>query len=226
MIQRLATILKTTGVLIKKINLLNETIAISNDELTQVLNSHKEFGITLEGEIRYKPFDPANIFIYQGKVTPPSQHSLSAPGPEHLGTHYEIIENDERILVKAGNAWKDVISYNLHHCHYDNMDGEGVTQFADEEIEDMGWMIIDFDVSYAELLKMLEEKTDVTLVCVESENDPYRFMGYFNDIKESRKVLFDFCQNIIKDKIANDVDYALDLLDEDQCEAAEFFQVL
>jgi hypothetical protein len=211
----------------KKINLLNELIIVSNSELTQALNSDKEFGITIKGDIRYAPFDPVDIFIYQSETTSSRLLSSATPKQELLGENYEIVENGEQILIKAADAWQDIINYNVHNCHYDDTAGEGVTQFTDEDIEDMGWMIIDFDVSYAELLAMLEEKADITLVCVEREN-PYRFsgMGYFNDIEETRKILFDFCQNIIREKVSNDPDYALDLLDEDQHEAVEFFKAV
>jgi len=209
----------------KIINLLNELIIVSNNELTQALSSNKEFGITIKGEIKYAPFDPVDIFIYQGKTTLPTQAILDIQ--ELLGSDYEVYKEDDRTLIKAGNAWPNIIDYNVHNCHYDNTTGDGVTQFADEEIEDMGWMIIDFDVSYAELLEMLEEKADITLVCVEPE-EPHQFcgMGYFDDLEGTRKILFDFCQTIIKEKISNDADYALELLDEDQCEAIEFFKVI
>jgi len=88
-------------------------------------------------------------------------------------------------------------------------------------------MIIDFDVSYTEMIEMLEENADITLVCIERE-ESHRFssMGYFTNIEETRKIFFDFCQNIIKEKISKDVDYALELLDEDQREAAEYFKVI
>jgi hypothetical protein len=207
-----------------KINLLNELIIVSNSKLAQALSSNKEFGITIKGEIRHAPFDPADIFIYQGRTTLPTQAALSIQ--KLLGSDYEVHEEDDRTLIKAGNAWQDIINYNIGNCHYDNTTAEGVTQFADEEIEDMGWMIIDFDVSYPELLETLEEKADITLVCVERE-DPHQFsgMGYFDDLESTRKMLFDFCQSVIKEKISDDADYALELLDEDQCEAVEFFKV-
>ncbi len=211
----------------KKINLLNETIIVSKDKLTQALRSNEEFGITLKGAIKYPPFDPADIFIYQGKILSKTLSTIDSSKQALLGADYTVVEDNSRLLFKAGDAWQDIIAYNVHHCDYSYTSEESVTQFADEEIEDMGWMIIDFDVSYKELIQMLEEKADITLVCVERE-DPYRFsgMGYFNDIEATRKILFDFCQNIITEKINNDADYALDLLDEDQHEAAEFFKVI
>lgn len=210
----------------KKINLFNEIIVTSNIELSQALSSNKEFGITLKGEIKYAPFDPLDIFIYQAKISPTTALSIPKSKQELLGTDYKVVEDDDRILIKAGNAWQAIINYNVRNCHYDDTSGDGVDQFGDEEIEDMGWMIIDFDVSYRELVEMLEEKADITLICIQSE-EPYQSsgMGYFNDIKATRKILFDFCHDTIKDKIANDTDYALDLLDDDQREAVEFFKV-
>lgn len=211
----------------QKFNLSHETIVLSNSELTQALRSNEAFGITITGEIKYAPYDPVDIFIYQTKTTQPSQPELTTFKQGLLAANYTIVEEDEQILIKAEKAWQEIINYNMRNCHYHDTLAEGVTEFADEEIEDMGWMIIDFDVSYTELIKMLEDKADITLVCVESK-EPYQLsrMGYFNDVEGTRKILFDFCQSIIKEKIANDADYALELLDEDQREAVEFFEVI
>ena len=226
--QRLITIQKCTGVPIKKINLYSEAIPVPKGELTEAFHSTKAFGITLKGEIRYAPFLPKDIFIYQSKNGLPDLKALYLPITELLGPGYSIIEeDDERVTINAANAWPDVMEYNLPYCDYVYTATEAVNEFTDEAIEDMGWMIIDFDVSYAELMDMLEEKTDITLVCVESEEPRYfSAMGYFDDLEKTRKVLFDFCQKVIKEKIENDPDYALDFLDEDQYEAAEYFKVI
>jgi len=212
----------------KKINLLNEKIIVSTQELSQALSSHKEFGITVKGEIKYAPFERLDMLIFQDKISPQRASALSMPKPrtkqELLGKEYQVLEDDERTLIKCGCAWQDIINYNVRNCDYDDTSGDGVTQFADEKIEDMGWMIIDFDVSYKEMVEFLEENADITLLCIENE-EPYQFsgMGYFNDIDATQKLFFDFCQKAIKDKIENDPDYDFDILDEDQIEAVEFF---
>jgi len=237
----LATILKFSaptqlkranfGVYMKKINLFREIIIASNRELSQALGSNKEFGITIKGEIKYAPFVPSDIFIYQGKITPQPASALSIPKPRSkqdlLGKNYQVVEDDERILIKAANAWQDIINYNVRNCDYDDTSGDGIAQFGDDEMEEMGWKITDFDITYRELVEVLEEKADITLVCIEHE-EPYQFsgMGYFNDIELARKVLFDFCQAAIKEKISNDPDYAKDSLDDDQLETAEYFKAL
>ena len=97
----------------------------------------------------------------------------------------------------------------------------------DKELEDMGWMITDFDVKYRTIVEMFEEETDITLLCYEQE-EHYQFsgLGYFDDIKHAREVLFSYCQKTIKDKIENDTDYAKNDLDDEQIEAAEFFKAI
>jgi len=213
----------------RKINLLNEIISVSDQELSQAFTSNKKFGITVNGEIKYAPFKPIDIFIYQSKVRLEAPTVLSVPQlkrkQELLGSNYQVLEEGERILINAGNAWQDIINYNIPNCHYDNTSGEGANEFADKEIEDMGWMLVDFDINYREIVEFLEENTDITLICIEHE-EPYlsSSMGYFNNIEETQKIFYDFCQNVIKDKLANDPDYTFDYLDEDQREAVEFFK--
>jgi len=82
----------------KKINLINEIIIVSNTELSQALSSNKEFGITILGEIKHPPFERSHIFIYQSKDTAPTALNI----PKHkskqelLGANYQIVEDDER----------------------------------------------------------------------------------------------------------------------------------
>lgn len=212
------------------INVNKEIIVVSDTELSQALNSNKEFGITVKGEIKYSPFEATDMFIYQGKITPEANTGISIPKPllkqELLGKNYQVVEDGERILIKAGSAWQDIISYNVANCHYDDTTGDGVDVFKDQALEDMGWMITDFDVTYRTLVEMFEDKTDVTLLCYEQE-EPYQFsgLGYFNDLTHARETLFDYCQNVIKEKLANDSDYRDEMIDDDQEEAMEFFKL-
>lgn len=212
----------------KKINLLNETIAVSNEALCQALISNKEFSITINGEIKYPPFEPTDILIYHKEVSSEDQSEVNllkdSNAQELLGPDYHLEEENDSILIKAGNAWDEIINYNIHNSHYHDLSGEGVNEFSDQKIEDMGWMLIDFDTSYKEILAFLEENTDITVICIEQEA-PYQSssMGYFDDIEEAQKTFYDFCQTIIKDKLANDPDFTYDYLDEDQQEAVAFF---
>jgi len=212
----------------KKINLYEEIIAVDNKELSNALSSNKEFGITVDAKVVYAPFESTDIFIFKGTITPSSSTSVSVPKElqkqELLGKNYQVVEDGDRVLIKAAAAWQDIIAYNVENCHYDDTTGDGVDVFKDNELEDMGWMITDFDVSYRELVEFFEEKADVTLLCIERD-EPYQFsgLGYFNDLTQARKLLFDLCKKTIEDKLANDPEYAEDWLDEDQEEAIEFF---
>lgn len=208
---------------LKKINLLNEVIIVDNKELSEAFSSNNEFGICLDGSIKYFPFQTQDIFIYQRKPSPKSAVDLSKQ--DLLGSNYQVIQEAQRILIKAGDAWQDIINYNVSNCDYNNISGKEVTEFKNEEIEDMSWMIIDFDVTYMEMFIFLEENVEITLLCVEKD-EPYQFsyMGYFADLDATRKVFYNFCQDAIKDKLANDADYTYDYLDEDQREAVSYFK--
>lgn len=53
--------------------------------------------------------------------------------------------------------------------------------------------VTNVNISYTELVEVLESKADITLVSIENE-EPYQFrrMGYFDNIEGTRKIFFDF----------------------------------
>ena len=214
---------KTKMAKLNKINLYKEIIVTQEKELLQALNSKKEFGITIKGEIKYAPFKGSNIFVYKGGV---ETQTASINKQSLLGTNYQLQQKDDRVLIKAADAWQEIINYNIEDCDFDDISGSGIDAFGDQKIEDMSWMIIDFDVTYAEILEFLQDNTDITLLCIEKEA-PYQFsaMGYFDNIKQTQEVFYSFCQQTIKDKLANDPDFTYEYLDSDQLEAVEFFKV-
>ncbi|HIC42753.1 MAG TPA: hypothetical protein EYO73_00195 [Sulfurimonas sp.] len=89
----------------------------------------------------------------------------------------------------------------------------------------MAWMLIDFDVTYKEIMDFLEESVPMTLLCIEVD-EPYYFsaIGYFHDIKMTQKIFYSYAQNTIKTKLLNDPDFTYDYLDEDQVEAVDYFK--
>ena len=214
---------------LNKINLYEEIIEVPEQELSKALSSNKDFGITIKGELRYAPFDPFDIFIYQRSNPPSASTALSISKPENrqelLGKNYQIVEKNDKVLIKAAKAWEDIINYNISNCHFDDTSGNGIDTFGDQKIEDMAWMIIEFDITYTEILKFLQENTDITLLCIE-RNEPYQFsaMGYFDDLTQAQKLFYGFCQKTVKNKLANDPDFTYDYLDSDQQESVEFFK--
>ena len=81
-------------------------------------------------------------------------------------------------------------------------------------------------MGYRELVEVLEEKCEGTILCIEQE-EPYQFsgLGFIADDAEAQKTLFEYCQAIVKEKLDNDDDFNRDDLDDDQEEAAEFFKL-
>jgi hypothetical protein len=206
----------------KKFNLFKEIIIVEKAALLQAVNSSKLFAITVSGEVKYEPFGDKDIFIYQGK------HTQTPSLEDMLGKNYQLVIDDERVLVKAFSNWQELIGLNTPRSSYDDTTADGVAEFANKELENIGWQITEFNVSYRELVEVLEEKCEGTILCIEQEEPQYQFsgLGFIADDTEAAKVLYEYSQAIVKDKLANDDDFDRDDLDDDQEEAAEFFKAL
>jgi hypothetical protein len=215
----------------KKFNLLNEIIVADRSALMQAVNSKQEFGIAIDGAIITKPAETDAILIYRGTMTLPQPSALmprQAVSIESLfGSDYRIVEDDDRILIKASGAWQQIIGYNIRHCDYDDTTADGVSHFPDEELESIGWHATEFDIGYRDLLEVIETHCDGTLLCIEQE-DPYQFsgLGFISDRTCARERTFEFCKMRIAELIEEDEDYAPDQLNDDEREAAEFFELL
>ena len=205
----------------KKFNLFNEIIITDKSSLLQAINSSKLFGININGGIVYEPFSDKEIFIYQGKP------EIVENFTKVLGKNYQLVEDENRVLIKAFSNWQELIAINTPRASYDDTTADGVAEFSHKELEDIGWQITEFDIGYRELVDVLEENCAGTIICIEQE-EPYQFsgLGFISNDEEATKVLFDYCQNIVKDKLANNDYFKVDDLDDDQKEAAEFFKAL
>jgi hypothetical protein len=208
----------------KKINLFKEIIVIQRSDFMNALNSAKHFAITYKGEIVYEPFDPSLISVFEGSIAPrsPLSSDLSRPISSILGNNYRIVEDDDRILIKASGAWQSIIGYNQKRALYDDTSGDGIAEFSDKTLEDMGWHATEFNIGYRDIVEQFEEKCEGIVLCIEQE-EPYQFsgLGFIFDIDHARQIGFEYCVNTIKDKLENDKDFAT--LTDDEAEAAEFF---
>lgn len=215
----------------KKFNLFKEIIIVNKALLLKAINSTKVFGITVTGEIKYEPLADKDILVYRGKHTPAPTSALmptATPSLETmLGKNYQLVIDDERVLVKAFSNWQELIGINTPRASYDDTTADGVAEFSNKELENIGWQITEFNVSYRELVEVLEEKCEGTMLCIEQE-EPYQFsgLGFLSDDEHARKVLFEYAQAKAKDKLENDDDFDIDDLDDDQEEAARFFKLL
>ncbi|MEN4046877.1 hypothetical protein MNY28_11065 [Sulfurimonas sp. NWX367] len=215
----------------KKFNLFNEVVRVDKSELLKAINSAKEYGINIDGAIKYAPFDETEILIYQGRHTPLPMNALSSAKTPSLaeifGNNYQITENEQQVLIKAFSNWQELIRVNTPRASYDDTTGDGVDKFADETLEEIGWNATEFDINYRTLVDILEKECEGTLLCIEQE-DPYKFsgLGFLYDNTHAKKILFSYCQNEIKKLMSEDPLYTTEKLTDDEKEAAEYFKCL
>lgn len=215
----------------KKFNLFKEIIIVNKASLLQAINASKTFGIDISGLIKYEPFKACDILIYQGKHIP---HAINSLMPSEklsletiLGKNYQVVEDEERVLIKAFAHWQEIIKLNTPRASYDDTTADGVSEFSNKELEEIGWHATEFNVNYRTLVELLEEKCAGTLLCIE-QDEPYQFSGlrFLSDIPHAKEVLFLSTQNEIKRLMAEDEDFKEENLTDDEREAAEFFKVL
>jgi len=216
----------------KKFNLFNEIIIADKRKLLNAINSQKEFAINIEGEIIFSPVDKKEILIFQTKYTPEATNALmqqQAPSLATIfGSNYQIVEDNNRVLIKAFSNWQELIKLNTPRASYDDTTGDGVSEFSNTALEDIGWNATEFNISYRELVEELEKECDGTLLCIEQEEPSYQFsgLGFLADDEQAKEVLFTYCQKKIKKMMQEDPLYAKNKLNDDEQEAAKFFEVL
>ncbi|WP_345977197.1 hypothetical protein [Sulfurimonas sp. HSL3-7] len=215
----------------KKFNLLKEIIVISREALLKAINTNKEFAVSYRGDVVYPPYGEKEIFVFRGTASAPKASALTLPRAQTisdiLGKEYKVVEDEDRVLIKAAGNWQALIGINTPNSDYDDTTGDGISEFADEQLEEMGWHATDFNIDYRAIVSHLEENVDGVLFCIERD-EPYQFsgLGYIFDIENARRLTFAYCQNIIKEKLANDPDFAPDNLTDDEEQVARFFECL
>ncbi len=215
----------------KKFNLFKEIIVADKLSLLQAFNTSKMFGINIKGAVVYEPFGEKEILIYKGKHTPVQTSALIPKAAVSitaiLGKNYQVVEDEERVLIKAFSNWQELIGVNLPRASYDDTTGDGVAEFSNKELEEVGWHATEFNISYRTLVELLESKCEGTLLCIEQE-EPYQFSGlaFLQDDAQATQIAFEYCQNTIKKIISEDPLFQKENLSDDELEAAEFFQLL
>ena len=216
----------------KKFNLFKEIITAKKSEVIQAINSGKTFGINYKGEIKNPPYAEKEILIFEGKHTAKPVSALTPPTPVKLadvfGTNYQIVEDDERILIKAFSNWQALIGLNTSRSSYDDTTADGVAEFSNKALENIGWLATEFNINYRNIVEELEEKAEGLTLCIEQEEPQYQFsgLGFIFDDDQAEKVVFEFAKSHVSDKIQNHEDFKKDLLTDDEEEAAEFFGLL
>jgi hypothetical protein len=206
---------------VKKFNLFKEIITANTTELNEAIQSGNKFAINVNGEIRNEPFTSSDILIYSG--TPDKLKQLEIT----FGNKYQVVVDGERVLIKAFGNWQELIAVNTPLATYDDTTADGVAEFSNKGLEDIGWHATEFNITYRELVEVLEKKVDGTILCIEQE-EPYQFsgFGFLSDFDQANDILYKYCQEIVKDKLANDEAFEEANLEEDEAFAASFFKAL
>lgn len=199
-----------------KFNLIKEIIVADKNELQEAINEQKPFAIDIQGAVKKEPFGGSDILIFKTEATSPL--SLEAL----FSKEYQVLVDDDRVLIKAGGAWQDIINMNKGRATYDDTSSDGVDELGSRELEDIMWHANEFGITYRIAVEAIEKQCAGTLVCIERD-EPYVFsgLGFLNDLNEAQKVLFDFCKDEIKRLITEDESFQK--LSDDEMEAAEFF---
>ncbi|WP_373072330.1 hypothetical protein [Sulfurimonas sp.] len=211
----------------KKFNLFNEIIVANKTNLLNAINSNKPFSIDIEGNINFEPFDERAV-IFKGTLDKQSTNPLNPSAPLSLdsmfGSGYQIVEDGDRALIKAFSNWQSIIGFNADNASYDDTTADGVAEFSNKDLEEIGWHATEFDINYRTLVEVLENECDGILLCIEQE-EPYQFsgLGFLSDNDHAKTVMYNYCQNEVKKLMAEDEHFAKENLEDDELEAAEFF---
>jgi len=192
----------------KKFNLVKEIIVVDSNKLLQAVNSKKRFAITHKGDIKYAPFDSKDIFIFQSSddTKPISSTSLGTIDYTALfGNTYQIVEDGERILIKAAGAWKNIIEINIENAEYDDTSSDGIAEFSDKKLEERG---IEISLTH-EAKKMIAEAgfdpvfgaRPLKRAIAEIIEDRLADMILEGEVKEGDSVLFDMKGKEIKAEV-------------------------
>ena len=213
----------------KKFNLFNEIITAKKSDVLTAINSGKTFGINIQGEVIYEPFGEKEILIFSGKHTAKPVSALTPPTPMKIedlfGKNYQIVEDNDRVLIKAFSNWQELIGLNTPRCSYDDTTADGVAEFSNADIEEIGWQATEFNINYRNIVEMLEEKCEGYTICIEQEEPQYQFsgLGFLTDDKHATEMAFEFAKAHVEHMIATHEDFKRELLTDEEEEAAKFF---
>lgn len=207
-------------------NLITQTIKVPQVDFIAATHSNKEFAITYTGNIEYAPFENYP-YIFMGRAIRSIVSNQPTPITQSLGKDYKLTIEGPNLAIQCSLAWQNILNINARYASYDDSTGDGVGEFADKEMEDMGWHATDFDLDYRTMVEHIEKTSSGLLFCIEHQEPNYRFSGiaFLDNLTQARKNLKDFCVNYIQDKLNNDEDFARDTLDEDQEKALAFFGI-
>ncbi len=216
----------------KKFNLFKEIITVNKADLIQAINRGKTFALNYKGEVKVPPYADKEILIFEGVYTSKPVSALAPATPmkieEVFGKNYQIVEDENRLLIKAFSNWQTLIALNTPRSSYDDTTADGIAEFSNKDLEEIGWQATEFNINYRDLAEHLEEKCEGITLCIEQEEPQYQFsgLGFVFDDKDAQKVMFEYAKNHVKHMMDTHEDFKRDSLTDDEEDAAKFFGLL
>ncbi len=216
----------------KKFNLFKEIITADKRELIQAINSTQTFAINYKGEIKTPPYADKEILIFEREELPKSVSALTSETSikleEVFGKNYQVVEDEDRVLIKAFSNWQELIGLNTPRSSYDDTTADGVAEFSNKNLEEIGWHATEFNINYRTLVELAEEKCKGITLCIEQEEPQYQFSGLgfiFND-NEAEKIFFEYAKKHVQHMIDTHEEFIKERLTDDEKDAAKFFGLL
>ena len=205
----------------KKINFLTDEVQVQNVLFSKAVNSNREFAIGVNGDIDYE-FKDGKAYIFKGKA-----NLFNKLQP--LGKEYKIKATFVTISISFDNVWNRIAEINRNSAMYEDSASDGIAEFQDKALEDIGWHGIEFKIGYREMVEFLEKNITGTIISIEQE-EPYMFNGFGfienEHIVEARESLFNFVKSSIIENISkNREDFNKYGFSEEQKEAMSFFNI-
>lgn len=198
-------------------------IDINISEILNLLRSKKKFQIDVDANIYIdKEVASSIVVIYKSCEGPISNIEDTGLLIKKLFKSYKPQINKDICTLTPLMCWQEIIDLNKTRMLYFDHQSDGVDLFEDEQLEEMGWFAAALDITYRQIVEVLEKEVKGTLVFYDNA---IHFSGFVlvEDINEVRRIIKEFIVNTIYIKIKED---ELDFDDEDIIEAIEFFKIV
>lgn len=196
-------------------------LKVNISEILNLVLSKQKFKIDIEANVYINKEVPSNkAIIYVSE-----DNSLSEEEPSliimKLFKSYKPQVNKDICTLTPLMCWQDVIELNKTRMLYFDHQSDGVDLFEDKELEEMGWYASALDITYRQIVEVIEDKTKGSLVFYDNS---IQFSGFalVEEIKEVRSIIKEYICNTVNTKIKED---ELDFDDEDVIEAIDFFEI-
>ncbi len=195
---------------------------VNISEILNLVSNKKSFQIDINSKIYVNEEIPSFIAcMYRSKEDSISNIVDTSLIIQKVFKSYKPQINKDICTLSPLMCWQEIIDLNKTKMLYFDHQSDGVDLFEDKELEEMGWFAAALDITYRQIVEVIEKEAQGSLVYYDNT---IQFSGFalIKDIKEVRLFVEEFIKNTIDTKIKED---ELDFNDEDIIEAMDFFKI-